>query len=347
MEDFKSSPKMQCFKEGGSVKYKSRHSEKSEMSEDIAKDTKMIKKGVKQHESALHKGEPKTELKLKKGGRMKKEGGCVGRYKKGGEVKKCAEGGSLKPVDTEENPGLAKLPTNVRNKMGYAKKGGGVKKMNVGGRSDIEEVKENLYMRPGENTTYSKVRGIGPAIAASRLKERGVDIPGLIANRARNSSEDPYKKGGLAKKYNEGGRALYDEALQTRSKTGKAGVEAAKESTLGKPSTPEQKEMAKKESIKLGTLDFPHSRKTSREFSEMKKGGKVKKYADGGMVTDEEKARMPAGKLPQQVVDEEATAANTETREMVAGPLRKLKKGVMETFKSKTKTPMKHGGKAC
>ena len=275
MEDFKSSPKMQCFKEGGSVKYKSRHSEKSEMSEDIAKDTKMIKKGVKQHESALHKGEPKTELKLKKGGRMKKEGGCVGRYKKGGEVKKCAEGGSLKPVDTEENPGLAKLPTPVRNKMGYA------------------------------------------------------------------------KKGGLAKKYNEGGRALYDEALQTRSKTGKAGVEAAKESTLGKPSTPEQKEMIKKESIKLGTLDFPHSRKTSREFSEMKKGGKVKKYADGGMVTDEEKARMPAGKLPQQVVDEEATAANTETREMVAGPLRKLKKGVMETFKSKTKTPMKHGGKAC
>ena len=44
--------------------------------------------------------------------------------KKGGCVKKMNEGGSLKEVDTEENPGLAKLPTNVRNKMGYAKKGG-------------------------------------------------------------------------------------------------------------------------------------------------------------------------------------------------------------------------------
>jgi hypothetical protein len=35
------------------------------------------------------------------------------------------EGGeTMKPVNKEENPGLAKLPTDVRNKMGYMKKGG-------------------------------------------------------------------------------------------------------------------------------------------------------------------------------------------------------------------------------
>jgi hypothetical protein len=34
----------------------------------------------------------------------------------------------MKSVDKEKNPGLAKLPTAVRNKMGYAKKGGKVKK---------------------------------------------------------------------------------------------------------------------------------------------------------------------------------------------------------------------------
>ena len=35
------------------------------------------------------------------------------------------EGGDImKPVNKEENPGLAKLPTDVRNKMGYMKKGG-------------------------------------------------------------------------------------------------------------------------------------------------------------------------------------------------------------------------------
>jgi len=41
---------------------------------------------------------------------------------------KMKDGGSLKPVDASKNPGLSKLPTEVRNKMGYAKKGGSVKK---------------------------------------------------------------------------------------------------------------------------------------------------------------------------------------------------------------------------
>jgi hypothetical protein len=30
---------------------------------------------------------------------------------------------SLKKVDNKKNPGLSKLPEDVRNKMGYAKKG--------------------------------------------------------------------------------------------------------------------------------------------------------------------------------------------------------------------------------
>ena len=34
----------------------------------------------------------------------------------------------MKPVDKKKNPGLAKLPTAVRNKMGYMKEGGTVKK---------------------------------------------------------------------------------------------------------------------------------------------------------------------------------------------------------------------------
>ena len=43
------------------------------------------------------------------------------------------EGGSaLKPVDKEKNPGLSKLPTQVRNKRGYMKKGGAVRKFGGG-----------------------------------------------------------------------------------------------------------------------------------------------------------------------------------------------------------------------
>ena len=86
MEGFKKLPKgIACFKEGGAV-YKSRHSEKSEVSEDIAKDKQIVKKAVSIHDKQQHEGE-KTDLsKLKKGGRAKKEGGCVGRYKTGGTV---------------------------------------------------------------------------------------------------------------------------------------------------------------------------------------------------------------------------------------------------------------------
>jgi hypothetical protein len=226
MEGFKKLPKgTPCYKEGGSV-YKSRHSEKSEMSEDIAQDKKIVKKAFAMHDKQEHPGEKTNLSKLKKGGRAKKECGTVKKYKcgggvfgakktkediknmddaktckpkklapggmtgpapamgqgqvsdlekrrqmekmarakkylspsqqselisqdpsaaglpavgsplmrkKGGKVKKCAEGGSLKPTDAEENPGLAKLPTEVRNKMGYMKKGGKAKKMMSGG----------------------------------------------------------------------------------------------------------------------------------------------------------------------------------------------------------------------
>jgi seryl-tRNA synthetase len=86
MDDFKPSAKMQCFREGGSVKYKSRHSEKSEMSEDVSKDKKIVKKAFAMHDKQEHPGE-KTDLsKLRKGGRAKKECGTVKKYKAGGNV---------------------------------------------------------------------------------------------------------------------------------------------------------------------------------------------------------------------------------------------------------------------
>jgi hypothetical protein len=51
--------------------------------------------------------------------------------KKGGKIMKKNMGGPLKSVN---NPGLAKLPTPVRNKMGYAKGGGKVEYKKHGGK---------------------------------------------------------------------------------------------------------------------------------------------------------------------------------------------------------------------
>ena len=51
----------------------------------------------------------------------------INTMKKGGAIKKMKAGGSLKPVPADK-VGLSKLPTAVRNKMGYQKKGGSVKR---------------------------------------------------------------------------------------------------------------------------------------------------------------------------------------------------------------------------
>ena len=55
---------------------------------------------------------------------MKSRGGPGGRTK----IKYKKGGGPLKAVDAKKNPGMSKLPTPVRNKMGYAKKGSSVSK---------------------------------------------------------------------------------------------------------------------------------------------------------------------------------------------------------------------------
>ena len=72
------------------------------------------------------------EPKFNKGGRVgKKFGGGMDMSKRKTNIQKIKEtfgpkskNKNLKPVDKKKNPGLAKLPIEVRNKMGYAKKGG-------------------------------------------------------------------------------------------------------------------------------------------------------------------------------------------------------------------------------
>jgi hypothetical protein len=53
--------------------------------------------------------------------------------------------GDLVEVDSDKNPGLSKLPTEVRNKMGYMKKGGmAKKKMKMGGMAYKEGSKADM-----------------------------------------------------------------------------------------------------------------------------------------------------------------------------------------------------------
>jgi hypothetical protein len=126
MEGFKNTTKIQYFKEGGFVtkkdftKYEKKE-DKSEVKTDMAKDTKMVKSGVRQHETALHKGEPKTELKLKNGGRAKKEIGTAKKFMKAPDAPSAA-------VNAYKNGG------NVSNVYEAKKK--------AGDKDNIQKVKD-------------------------------------------------------------------------------------------------------------------------------------------------------------------------------------------------------------
>ena len=63
-------------------------------------------------------------------------------FMKADKGRKFREGGALKEVDSESNPGLAKLPTEVRNKMGYMKKGGDVKESKAMVKKEIGFMKK-------------------------------------------------------------------------------------------------------------------------------------------------------------------------------------------------------------
>ncbi len=81
---------------------------------------------------------------------QKKNMGGMAEARKKGMGLKMAEGGSaLKPVPSD-NTGLSKLPTPVRNKMGYMKKGGAVKKR--------------------AKSSSKKSRGTGAAIRGTKFK---------------------------------------------------------------------------------------------------------------------------------------------------------------------------------
>jgi len=60
------------------------------------------------------------------------------------------KGGALRPIDKSKNPGLAKLPTKVRNKMGFMKDGGVAKR---------NKVSQAIFRNIGTKDAFKKSRG--------------------------------------------------------------------------------------------------------------------------------------------------------------------------------------------
>jgi hypothetical protein len=153
MDGFKNNPKMQCFKEGGQVKYETRKEHKEEVAADINQDKKIVKKAFKMHDTQSHEGEKTNLSKLKNGGRAKKETGTVKKYDKASgqygakktaadnkniqqakqfKVKKLADGGALS--------GLGAVSEKEREMVRPSRKGQSA--MAQGAVSDMEKQRQ-------------------------------------------------------------------------------------------------------------------------------------------------------------------------------------------------------------
>ena len=203
MEGFKKNPKIACYKEGGQVGYKSRKTPCD--AKDMKEDKAVVKKAVGQHEAAKHKGEGKTELKLKSGGRCKKDGGTVRKYKKGGEVigmKKTAadkkdiagikkkgsapkkQAPKTKQMPTQEM-GMAPAEFPMEGELPAFQMGGGVP-VGQGAMSDIDrKMMESERRRKMARTQNARGAGLNPGqMAQFAGQEMGSPMQGGMGQAA-------------------------------------------------------------------------------------------------------------------------------------------------------------------
>jgi len=87
---------------------------------------------------------------------------------------KKADGGmmkkNLKPVDKAKNPGLSKLPTGVRNKMGYMKDGGMVLEIGLRPATKSEMKMAKGMKKPVKKANGGMARGTGAAISGKGFR---------------------------------------------------------------------------------------------------------------------------------------------------------------------------------
>ena len=117
----------------------------------------------------------------------------------------------MKPVDAQENPGLSKLPTEVRNKMGYMKKGGLMKKprrFETGGEveddrtSKDQDIGDDVRARARKFLETGKKDEEAETPKAKSSSKSKAAAPKAAASSSSSSSDDEKVEGSTS--YNEG-----------------------------------------------------------------------------------------------------------------------------------------------
>lgn len=259
MEGFKKLPKMQSFKIGGSVKQQfaalEKKERKTEEKADTAQDKAMVKKGVRQHETALHKGEPKTELKLKTGGRVKKAAGTVKKFDKA-----SGQYGAKKTAEDKKAIKEAKLfkPAKNESKAVVKAKGTGAKTTKASGDKDAIKKVADTSKKAATPTAAAKVKNTPAKFCGGRSVKKMAEGKSVKQPGATEAQQKFYDKN-MAEADKKAKEKDY-EIFGSRGDAARKGMEEGRMDAMG---------------------------------NAYKKGGKakVKKYADGGAVfSDEEKA---------------------------------------------------------
>jgi hypothetical protein len=164
----------------------------------------------------------------------------------------------LKPIDKSKNPGLAKLPTDVRNKMGYMKDGGAV------GKAKGEDI---------------QVKEVDALITQLRNKSKGMSSEALRTLKQRIKYNLGKKDGGMANKGKKEGTEA--ENLKRIEEQQKAQAKRADEASKAVKGYAREKARKMKEGGMVLEIGL---RPATKSEMKMAKEMKPQKKANGGMV---------------------------------------------------------------
>ena len=233
MEDFKSLPKMQCFKEGGSVAAFTKRDRKETDSADIAQDKKIVKKALAMHDKQEHKGEHTDLSKLRRGGRAKKDEGTVKKYKAGGNVTNVYEA-KKKSGDKDAIKNVKQITPTKADALSAAGKGDNTTAKFCGGKSvkkysgeygshvtpmeqqhSKDRYREKMRLSPSQQLELEAQQAAAGAQFTKNEADRLNNVASKIGSKTSNmpsvnqmgdaTGNIGYKRGGKAKKMMTGG----------------------------------------------------------------------------------------------------------------------------------------------
>ena len=237
-------------------------------------------------------------------------------FMKADKGKKFGSGGSLKATDSSENPGLSKLPTEVRNKMGYMKKGGMHKMPDGKMMKDSDMAKKKMNMG---GMAY-KEGGMADMAQDKKTAKKAVGMHEKQLHGGKKSDLAALKKGGMAKMKSGGMAKMKSGGMAKCAKGG--GIEV-RGKTKGKMC--QENNMAKKYvgggSAKVGEGKVASGAASENEFEKIRREHR------------ERDAASPEGKQKESEKKLEETAKKIEEGKIPApssddmGPLPAKKKG--------------------